>query len=514
MVSQTQSLQLRQSQNLVMTQSMQQSLKILQLSSLELSEYIDAELEKNPLLEVEGETEDKDAIKETAEDFDREDVEKDFSERDTVDNFDSKDFSEKESDLDGDFSSSWNASDEQSYSRDDSYNSENVLDIKKSSMAEDDAGTIIEKTITKEISLKDHLFDQINVDFGENKDKIIAEHIIDMVDASGYLSSETLDEDIKNLAEQLGCEVDDIEYVIRRLQKCDPLGVCSRNLKECLKTQLKERKTMDPAIEKLVDNLELLAKGEIDKLRKVCGVDAEDLTEMIKEIKSLNPRPAVGFSEDKVQTKHADLILEKKNGQWQLDLNWELMPKIALRRDYYNKIKANKLKGDDKKYVTEHYNSANFLLRAVHQRCETMLKVGEAIVLKQTQFLDKGINYLRPISMKNIAEEVGMHESTIGRVVANKYIATPRGVYELKYFFTTGLASTANSGEAEFSSETARHIIKEMIEGEKQVLSDDDIANMLKEKGIDIARRTVAKYREAMNIPTSAVRKRLKKISG
>jgi RNA polymerase sigma-54 factor len=227
----------------------------------------------------------------------------------------------------------------------------------------------------------------------------------------------------------------------------------------------------------------------------------------------VNPRPAVGFSEDKPQTKHADLILEKKNGKWNLELNQELLPKINLRREYYNKIKANKLKGDDKKYISENFASANFLIRALQQRCDTMLRVGEAIIKHQEKFLEQGINYLKPISMREIATEVSLHESTIGRVVANKYIMTPRGIYELKYFFTTGLNSVIST-EENISSESVKHQIKEMIDKETAIISDEEIAKNLKARGIDIARRTVAKYRESLNIPTSAIRKRLKKISG
>ena len=513
MASQTQSLVLKQSQNLVMTQAMQQSLKILQLSSLDLANFIEEELEKNPLLEAEGDNNPEQVEVERAENNESDD--ENFSEtsdieKDSFEKISSDEIKENDNSLDRDLNSDWNASDttkEQEDYRDNSFEYAN------SASGEDDAGTIIEKTFSKELSLKEHLLEQVTLDFVEPKDKIIAEHLIDMIDASGYLSSETLDEDIDNLAEQLGCSVDDINNIINRLQKCDPLGVCSRNLKECIKTQLNEKQTLDPALEKLVDNLELLAKGELEKLKKICGVDAEDLKEMIKEIKLVNPRPAVGFSEDKPQTKHADLILEKKNGKWVLELNQELFPKVNVRRDYYNKIKANKLKGDDKKYVSENFASANFLIRAIQQRCETMIKVGEAIIKHQENFLEKGINYLKPISMREIAAEVSLHESTIGRVVANKYILTPRGIYELKYFFTTGLNSMVSSSE-NVSSESVRHKIKEMIENETDVISDEEIALNLKKSGVDIARRTVAKYREGMNIPTSAVRKRLKKISG
>ncbi len=509
MVSQTQNLVLRQSQNLVMTQSMQQSLKILQLSTMDLASLIEAELQTNPLLEAEG-----DKTENEVSDTDENDggeTEQDIadSEKDSFDKLNSNEIKENDSALDSNTTESWNAAEETHSSED--YSSDNVVDFSTNGMPEDDAGTIIEKTFSEEISLKEHLLDQVNIDFVNPKNKMIAAHLIDMVDASGYLSSETFDEDIRSLAEKLGCDLEDIEIVLKRLQKCDPLGVCSRNLKECLKTQLNERRTLDAALEKLVDNLEILAKGELDKLMKICAVSSEDLMEMIKEIKSLNPRPASDFSEDRPQTKHADLILEKKNGKWNLDLNYELLPKVNVRKDYYNQIKANKLKGNDKKYITENFNSANFLIRAVQQRCETMLKVGEAIVAHQEQFMEKGINFLKPISMKQIAEEVELHESTVGRVVANKYIATPRGVYELRYFFTTSLGGSFD--DSQVSSETVRHHIKEMIDSETKVLSDDDITSLLKTKGVDVARRTVAKYRESMNIPTSAIRKRLKKIS-
>ncbi len=497
MVSQTQNLVLRQSQNLVMTQSMQQSLRILQLSTTDLAQFIEQELEKNPLLEETSDQQEKEPAQAADEAPENE------FEKDSYDGLENDKPGSGEQMLDNG-SDDWNSNNEISgseYSSDDSYYGNN---------GEDDAGTIIERTYTKEISLKEHLLEQVNLDMEDSKDKIIAQHIIDMIDASGYLASETINDDLAALAKQLGCEKDDVEKVLRRLQRFDPLGVASRGLKECLKIQLDEKQTLDPAIERLVDNLEILAKGELDKLMKICFVSAEDLMEMIKEIKSLNPRPGAGFSEDKAQTRHADLILEKRGGRWELDLNIELLPKINVRRDYYNRIKANKLKGDDKKYVTENYNSASFLVRAVQQRCDTMMRVGEAIVAHQEQFFEKGINFLKPISMREIAAEVGLHESTIGRVVANKYMATPRGLYELRYFFTTALNST-NDG-ADFSSETAKHQIKTLIEEEVEIISDDEIARILKSRGIDIARRTVAKYREAMNIPTSAVRKRLKKI--
>jgi len=511
MVSQSQNLQIRQSQNLVMSQAMQQSLKILQLSSIELAEFIETELQNNPLLETEVErTEDetRSLEKTTSDESDEGDGEKDSYERLTADG---KNDSEREGALDNNSEDNWSVTEDgaaETYK--DDFDVGSLDSYSKQGAAEDDTGTIIEKTYAKEKSLKEHLLDQINLDFHNQKNKIIAAHIIDMLDGNGYLSSETVDEDLIGLAKQLSCDLEDVTNVIKRLQKCDPTGICARNLKECLKIQLRERDTLNESIEKLIDNLELLAKGELDKLRKICGVDADELKEMIKDIKSLNPRPASEFSEEKAQTKIADLILEKKNGEWTVELNFEVLPKIMLKRDYYNRLKSNNLKSVEKKFLSENYSSANFLIRAVEQRCESMLKVGNAILHHQEKFFDKGINFLKPITMKQVAEEVELHESTVGRVVANKYMATPNGVYELKYFFSTALHSTFN--DSEFSSSTAKHQIKELLENETEVLSDDDIATILKEKGIEIARRTVAKYREGMNIPTSAIRKRLKKI--
>jgi RNA polymerase sigma-54 factor len=507
MVSQIQSLQLKQSQNLVMTQAMQQSLKILQLSTLDLSNLIENELEINPLLEKESDKEEVE-IEETSSKNDEslEDGENYPEAKDSFDSLSENNFS-SDSGLEHDQNDNWSSSENSEIAVEN-----NSYEFASSFASDDSAGEIIEKTYSEDVNLKDHLLNQINIDFFNSKNKIIAAHIIDMLDNSGYLSSETLSDDLKSLAEKLSCDLQDIENVILRLQKCDPMGVCSRNLKEYMKIQLNERKTLDEKLEKLVDNLELLANGEIDKLRKICGVDKDDLNEMIKEIKSLEPRPASGFSEDRVTTKHVDLILEKKNGIWHLEVNSEILPKIAVKKDYYNKIKSNKLKGDEKKYVSDSFASANFLIRAVQQRYETMLRVGEKIVAHQQEFFDKGINFLKPISMKEIAEEVELHESTIGRVVANKYISTPRGVYELKYFFSNSLS--ANDGGEDISTVAVKYQIKEIIDAEGKVLSDGDIALILKAKGIDIARRTVAKYREAMNIPTSAVRKRLKKVSG
>lgn len=494
MVSQSQSLGLRQSQNLVMSPQMQQSLKILQLSTIDLSQLIENELQNNPLLEKTEEIDENDNQDEN--------TQKTEKESDSFDEATSDELNSDRNSLDADFDNNWSSNE---------YKSPNSGSGNSNSLSLDDAGSIIERTYTKELSLKEHLIEQVNLDFEDIGQKIIAAHLIDLVDSSGYLPQEKLALEKPKIMEILRCSGEEIDATALRLKSLDPTGICSANLGECLQTQLQELNRLDPAIGILIENLDLLAKGELKKLQRLCGVDEEDLKEMILEIKALNPRPASNFSEDEAQTKYPDLILVKKNNVWLVDLNMEMMPKINVKRDFYYKMKSATKRKEDKKFLSENLASANFLVQAISRRTETVLKVAIEIIKEQQEFFEKGINYLKPISMKDIAEKVEMHESTVGRVVSNKYITTPRGVFELKYFFSNSLSATF--GGKEFSTETVRHRIKELIENEDKVLSDDKISSIMKEKGVNVARRTVAKYREAMGIPTSADRKRSRKLN-
>lgn len=494
MVSQSQSIILKQTQNLVMSPQMQQSLKILQLSTIDLSNLVEAELQKNPLLEKTDEVEDPNEEENSSSD-------KKSSEKEGSDSFEAATSNELNDDrnvLDADMNENWSSNELAS-----SYSSSNYSD-------EDDAGSVIERTYTKEATLKEHLLEQVNLDFENVGQKIIAAHLIDLVDRSGYLPKEKIEQDKEKLMDVLKCSDEEIDAVVLRLKTLDPTGVCSSDLSECLEIQLKEMNRLDPAMGHLIENLGLLAKGEIKKLQKICEVDEEDIREMIGEIKSLNPRPASNFVEEEAQTKYPDLILVKKQGEWLVDLNMEMLPKVNVKKDFYYKMKSATRRKEDKKFLSENLASANFLVQAISRRTETLLKVAIEIIKEQQDFFEKGINYLKPISMKDIAEKVSMHESTIGRVVSNKYISTPMGVYELKYFFSNSLSGTL--GDEEYSTQTVKHKIKELIDNEDKVLSDDKIAQILKEAGVSIARRTVAKYREAMSIPTSAERKRLRKL--
>ncbi len=506
MVNQSQSLVLKQAQQLVLTPQMQQSLKILQLSSLDLNEFLETEIEQNPLLEKEDEanSEAKETDNENVESSESEEDNSETIEKDSFENLSSDKFSENEaSPLDndqseGDFAVA-NSGDYDEYRTNNSKSHDDI-----------DAGSVIEKNYSQEKTLREHIADQITLDFSDNAETIIANHLLDFLDAKGYLAQANYEEEINALATKLGSNLEDIEKVILKLQKLDPAGVFARSLQECLRIQLKELDRLDPAMEKLIGNLELLAKGETQKLKKICGVDEEDLTLMIAEVKSLNPRPASNFSEENAATKIPDLYLVKKGKIWDIELNYEIMPRLRVKKDYYQKVKSGKIKEEHKEYLSSNLNTANFLIRAISQRYDSILRVAKAIVDSQTDFFDKGINYLKPMTMKQIADVVELHESTVGRVVANKYISTPRGVLELRYFFTNSLSSTAS--ENDVSSESVKNMIRQAIDAEEKILSDDEIANILKEKGIGIARRTVAKYREAMHIPTSADRKRLRRI--
>ncbi|MDQ8731892.1 RNA polymerase factor sigma-54, partial [Bradyrhizobium sp. LHD-71] len=333
------------------------------------------------------------------------------------------------------------------------------------------------------------------------------QYLIDLVDEAGYVPA-----DLSHVADQLGASPADVESVLTTIQKFDPVGICARSLSECLAVQLRDRDRYDPAMRALVENLDLLARRDVAALRKVCGVDDEDLAEMISEIRQLDPKPGLKFSSTRVQTVVPDVFVRPgPDGGWLVELNSDTLPKVLVNQSYYSELAGNLRKGEDKSYFADCLQNATWLVRALDQRARTILKVSTEIVRQQDGFFQHGIARLRPLNLKVVADAIQMHESTVSRVTANKYMATPRGIVELKYFFTAAIAS-ADGGDAH-SAEAVRHRIKQLIDAENpnDILSDDAIVEMLKAAGIDIARRTVAKYREAMRIPSSVQRRRDKK---
>jgi RNA polymerase sigma-54 factor len=348
------------------------------------------------------------------------------------------------------------------------------------------------------------LAEQLALAISDPVRRMIGQHLVDLVDEAGYLTG-----DLAAVAERLGAPVDVVESVLSVLQSFDPPGVCARNLTECLAIQLKERDRFDPAMQALVVRLDLLAKRDLIALRKACGVDDDDLAEMIAEVRALNPKPGLAFGSAMVQPIVPDVYVRPSpDGGFVVELNSDTLPKVLVNQSYYAELSKHAGTDSAKTYLTDSLQSANWLIRALDQRAKTILKVATEIVKQQDAFFAHGVQHLRPLNLKTIADAISMHESTVSRVTANKYMATSRGIFELKYFFTSAIAA-ADGGEAH-SAEAVRHRIKQLIDGESaaEVLSDDTIVEKLREVGIDIARRTVAKYREALRIPSSVQRRR------
>ncbi|MGZ3326379.1 MAG: RNA polymerase factor sigma-54, partial [Xanthobacteraceae bacterium] len=339
--------------------------------------------------------------------------------------------------------------------------------------------------------------------------RMIGQYLIDLVDEAGYLRG-----DLAAVGEKLGAPAAAIESVLAILQGFDPPGVCARDLPECLAIQLKERNRFDPAMQTLVAHLDLLARRDLAALRRLCGVSDEDLTDMIHEIRELNPKPGLAFGSTLVQPIVPDVfVLPGREGGFIIELNSDTLPKVLVNQSYHAEIAKNAKNDKDKTYLADCLQTATWLIRALDQRAKTILKVSTEIVRQQDAFFARGVQHLRPLNLKTIADAIDMHESTVSRVTANKYMATSRGIFELKYFFTSAIAA-ADGGEAH-SAEAVRHRIKQLIDAESpsHVLSDDTIVEKLREAGIDIARRTVAKYREAMRIASSVQRRREKQTS-
>ena len=493
-------LDIRQSQSLVMTPQLQQAIKLLQFSSFELTAFIDQEMERNPLLEREDVDRPLDSAEPRIDASDKAVLDSAPAETPLLDGMTAASASEG---LDVDYDNTFNndsAADSDGAEAFGQWGSRNG-----GSHGFDDPENGLEQTLAGEISLRDHLVAQLNVDVADPAERIIGLHLIEMLDEAGYLIG-----DLGELAEKLGCPPERVERVLKRVQGFDPVGVFARSLRECLGLQLAERDRLDPAMQAMLDNLELLARRDLAGLMRVCGVDAEDLAEMIGEIKALDPKPALRFDHIVAQPIIPDVLMRRaQDGSWLVELNSDALPRVLVNTRYYAKVSGAAKSKDDKTYISEHYQSANWLVKSLHQRATTILKVATELVRQQDAFFRLGVQHLRPLVLRDIATVISMHESTVSRVTSNKYIATPRGIYELKYFFTQSINS-ADGGDAH-SAESVRHRIKVMIDGEgSTVLSDDQIVAMLKADGIDIARRTVAKYREAMNIASSVQRRREK----
>ncbi len=314
------------------------------------------------------------------------------------------------------------------------------------------------------------------------------------------------------MASRLGVKTGEAAAALDMIQGFEPAGIMARDLSECLALQLKDRNRLDPAMAKLLDHLDLLARHDYAALQSICGVDAEDLDDMIAELRSLTPKPGLAYGGGDSRAIEPDVFVrENPDGSWRIELNTDTLPRILVNQSYAAEISAVARSEKDRTFITECAQNASWLVKSLDQRARTILKVASEIVRQQDLFLAKGVAFLRPLNLKTVAEAIEMHESTVSRVTSNKYVATPRGLFELKYFFTSSIPSSGG-GEAH-SAEAVRYRIKALIDGETldEIMSDDALVERLRDEGIDIARRTVAKYREAMNIPSSIQRRRMLK---
>ncbi len=500
-------LELRQGQQLVMTPQLQQAIRLLQFSSAELAQYVDSELERNPLLERDENLEQpaKEANRESAREQDPTDDTPAADTQITAPLDLSTPTTDGGAALDTDFENVFQ----------DSSPSE-MMPAPESGWAKmhstggsfSNESPNLEEFVSGEVSLKDHLSQQLPLAISDASERIVGQHLIDFVDESGYLNA-----DLEQLAEKLGAPQDMVDGVVRAMQALDPPGVFARSLAECLALQLKEQNRYDSVIAKLLDNLHLLGAHDLTKLRKIVGVDQGELAEMVAEIQQLDPKPGLRFGSVQVQTVVPDITVRpKSDGSWFVELNSDTLPRVLVNRSYYTTVSQNSSSKDDKSYLLECLQTANWLVKSLDQRARTILRVAEELVRQQDAFFAHGVQYLKPLNLKTVADAISMHESTVSRVTSNKYMATPRGIFELKYFFTSAIQSSGD-GDA-YSSESVRYRIKQMIDAEtdKKVLSDDKIVEKLRAEGMDIARRTVAKYREAMRIPSSVERRRIKRM--
>jgi RNA polymerase sigma-54 factor len=511
---------LRQSQSLVMTPQLMQSIQLLQMTHFELNQFIALEVEKNPLLEFpsndaetgseRGEAEDEQYAHqpEDAPSDDGYDNRTDALSSDWYDNGGSGSTSRMNDELDANYSNVY--PDDSVPQRADA---PELISQWKSMPGNGEGGESydLDEFVAGQISLRDHIAQQLPFVLPDIADRLIAQHLVDQLDEAGYLQSDTAE-----MSERLGTDAGEVERVLAQLQTLDPPGIFARNLSECLSIQLRQKDRYDPAMQAFVGNLELLARRDFATLKRLCGVDEEDLLDMLGEIRQLNPKPGSGFEAGMSEAIMPDVVVRaSSDGSWLVELNPDTLPRVLVNQSYFARVTKN---GDDHAFLSECLQTANWLTRSLDQRAKTIMKVASEIVRQQDAFLLHGVDHLRPLNLKTVADAIKMHESTVSRVTSNKYMLTPRGLFELKYFFTVSISAVA--GGDNHSAEAVRHRIRGLImqESPEAVLSDDDIVDVLKKGGIDLARRTVAKYREAMNIASSVQRRRekraLAKVSG
>ncbi|HUW80535.1 MAG TPA: RNA polymerase factor sigma-54 [Acidocella sp.] len=487
-------LDLRQTQSLVMTPQLRQAIQLLQYSNIEASQFLEDELLKNPLLERDDGPETVTAI------------EAGLPSLPPAEALDSTSFAgtgmmpeAADAPLDIDVTNVYDAG----------TGADGHASYGAGGRDDDDGWNAIDAIGGEKPNLREHLEQQARLAFSTQAECVIAAALIAVLDAAGRISDPP-----ESIAMALGVELEQVERVRRKMMQFDPTGIFARDLAECLSVQLAEQNRLDPAMAALLANLEMLARRDMRGLMGVCGVDSADLAEMVAELRRLDPKPGARFEIELLRPLIPDVLMRampvksEGTGDWMLEINPETMPRLLIRRGFHARMAASASR-ETKSFLSEQLQGATWLVKALESRAQTILRVSAEIVRRQDGFFRYGISHLRPLTLRDIAAEVELHESTVSRVTSNKSIATPRGIFELKFFFTTALQGA--NGQTH-SAEVVRHRVQALISGEspKNILSDDAVAAILQKEGIDIARRTVAKYREALRIPGSAQRKREK----
>jgi len=492
-------LDLRQSQSLVMTPQLQQAIKLLALSNLEIDAFVAAELEKNPLLETGT------PVEVASPDGIDAQIERPTLSAETgaTDDLIGQGLGEADAPLDVDYGAEIFIDDGPADRAASAIGSGGIDMLSGSGEAPD-----FDSFANPEQGLQEHLMDQARSALS-GIDLLIATQLIGQIDEAGYLEASLLE-----MAHGLHVPLAQVEQVLGVIHGFDPTGVGARSLAECLTLQAKEADRYDPCMAKLFANLDLLARGALPQLRRICGVDEEDMADMIRELRAYDPKPGLRYSADRAAPITPDLFVNPTREGWSIEINSATLPRLLINRSYYVELASGPQNRASKAWLADCLASANWLVKALDQRQKTIIKVATEIVRQQEDFFRKGVAHLKPLTLKMVAETIGMHESTVSRVTSNKYLACPRGVYELKYFFTSGIA--ASDGEGAISAEAVKSHIKTLIAGEAPdaILSDDTLVDLLRAKGMDIARRTVAKYREALGIGSSVQRRRQKALQG
>ena len=488
-------LDLRQSQSLVMTPQLQQAIKLLALSNLEIEGFIAEEIEKNPLLEAapdtDGEGGERAALSEPAAQPTPSDA--------LLTGADAPD----EPAIDVDYATE---SHHQDSVADGGGGFDGSLGLTGSGGGGDEAPDL-DAFATADLTLADHLLAQAGAAI-DGGDAFVAAHLIDQIDEAGYLTVPLLD-----VANRLGIALARVERVLATIQTFDPTGVGARDLAECLAIQAREADRYDPCMARLLEHLDLVARGDLARLKRICGVDDEDMADMIRELRSYDPKPGCRFGGEPMQAVTPDLFVAKTASGWGIELNNATLPRVLVNRRYYHELSAGPQDKAGRAWLNDCLASANWLVKALDQRQRTIIKVATEIVRQQEAFFLHGVSQLKPLTLARVAEAIEMHESTVSRVTSNKYLSCARGLFELKYFFTSGIAA-ADGGEA-VSAEAVKSAIRALIAAEGDtILSDDTLVELLNAKGFDIARRTVAKYREALGIGSSVQRRRARSLAG